>query len=226
MGAGAALNIGGGILSRNEATKNAERQAAARNAVLADNIAKQQGFFGENKGVWDANIANYAQPAQEQRLQTAQDTRGANNAGNITQVDPSSIPTQMDASPAVKSEIAKRMLASFTSATDRAKNVGKLSGYGDAWLQNQIDNKQADRDIGVTNQFSAGRKALLDPEQDAAAAAAYKQPSIWGPVLQGAGSVMSAAGGAGGFGGAPAAPGAGNPMWGGGVNGTNSGGWF
>lgn len=196
---GTALNIGGGILGRNDALKNAQRQAEARNAVLADNIAKQQGFFNDNKGVWDTNIARYGQPAQEARLQTAQDTRSNNNVGNIKQVDTASIPTQADASPAVKSEIAKRMLATFNQSTERAKSMGKLGGYSDAWMQNQLDNRQADRDINVTNSFAEGRKALLAPEQEAAGMTAYKPPSIWPTLMKGAGSIASAAGGAGAF---------------------------
>lgn len=202
---GAAASIGGGILSRNEAQANAQRQAAAeaaaRNAVLADNIQKQQGFFNDNKGVWDASIGNYGQPQQEQQLKTAQDARSAGNVGNITQVDPNSIPTQSDASPAVKSEIAKRMLSTFNQSTDNAKAMGKLGGYSDTWLQNQLANRQADRNIGVNNSFAEGRKALLGPEQDAAGlaakTAAYRAPSLWGPLLSGAGSIASAAGGAG-----------------------------
>jgi hypothetical protein len=193
--AGTGASIGGGILGRNDALANAQRAAEARNAVLAANIAKQQGFYDTNKGTFDANMSNYAQPAQAQQLQTAQDTRSAANTGNMTQVDPNSILTQADGSPAVKSEIVKRMLGTFNMATDRAKSMGKLGGYGDSWLQNQFGNLQADRDIGVTNSFAEGRKALLGPEQDAASAAAYQPPSIWGSLLSGAGSIASAFGG-------------------------------
>jgi hypothetical protein len=195
--AGTAMNIGGGIISRNSALSNAQRQAQARNAVLADNIAKEQGFYDANKGVWDTNIGAYAPAAQATQLQTAQDTRGAANTGNQIAPDANSFQLTADpnASPAVKSELAKRMLSTFTAATERAKNMGKLSGYGDTWLQNELRNRQADRDIGVTNTFAEGRKALLGPEQDMAAAAAYKPPSIWGPILQGTGSILSSYGG-------------------------------
>lgn len=199
---GTALSTVGGMSEREQALENAKRQAAARNAVLKDNIAKQEGFFDQNKGVWDANIGRYAQPAQEQQLQMAQDTRSAGNVGNITKVDTTSVPTQADASPAVKSEIAKRMLATFNQSTDRAKQMGKLGGYSDTWLENQLGNRQADRDIGVTNTFSAGRKALLGPEQDAASAEAYQPPSVMPGLMKGAGSLMSGAAGAGMFSGA------------------------
>lgn len=200
--AGTAASMAGGAMDRDAALDNAKRQAAARNAVLAENIKKQEGFFDQNKGVWDANIGRYAQPAQEQQLQTAQDARSADNAGNITKVDATGVPTQADASPAVKSEIAKRMLSTFNQSTDRAKQMGKLGGYSDTWLANQLGNRQADRDIGVTNTFAEGRKALLAPEQDAASAASYKAPSPWGAILKGTGQIMSAGAGAGMGGGA------------------------
>lgn len=205
--AGTGSSIAGGIFGRNDALDAAQRKAEARNAVLRENIAKQEAFYGQNKGVFDANMSGYAAPAQAQRLQTAQDTRSSANTANVTQVDPNSIATQADASPAVKSEIAKRMLSTFNQATDRAKAMGKLGGYGDAWLQNQLGNRQADRDIGVTNSFAEGRKAILGPEQDAAEAAAYRPPSIWPTILKGAGSIMSGAAGAGVFKGAGAAAG-------------------
>jgi hypothetical protein len=193
---GTGLSVGGGIISRNSALKNAGAQAAARNAVLADNIQKQQGFYDTNKGVFDTNIGGYSAPAQQQQLQTAQDARATANTGNQVAPDTAGVPMAAGASPAAKSDLAKRMLTTFNLATDRAKNMGRLGGYGDTWLQNELRNRQADRDIGVTNTFAEGRKSLLGPEQDMAAAAAYKPPSIWGPILSGAGSIMSGAGGA------------------------------
>lgn len=206
-GAGAAATIGGGIVSRNEATDNARRQAEARNAKLRANQAILDSFAGDNAKTFGDNIAGYAPEAQQQRLETSQGHRGDVNADNISDLDPNSVPITADASPAVRSEIAKRMLAVHNGAVERAKSFGKLGGYTDAWAANELGNQQAARDIGVNNNFAEGRKAMIGPEGDNAAAAAYQTPSIWGPLLQGAGSLASMAGGAmAGGGGSAAAP--------------------
>ena len=199
--AGTALSTGGGIIGRNDALKNAQGQAAARNAILAQNIGKLNQFGAQNENTFNANIGTYGQPAQTQQLSAAQTKRGDANAANITQDTGAGAPIVADASPRSRSDLSKRMLEVYDAATTRAKSMGKLGGYSDAWLQNELDNAQAGRDIGVTNSYAAGRKALVGPEGDLAAIGAYRQPSIWGPVLQGAGSIASAAGGARGAGG-------------------------
>lgn len=205
---GSALGGLGSYLGKNDALANAQAQAAARNAVLAKNIQIQQGFADQNKGTFDANMAGYAQPAQEAKLGAAQDARTATNVGNISESDPNAVPIGDTAPAAVRSEIAKRMLSVHDGAVARAKASGALGGYGDAWQENQLGNNQASRDIGVTNNYSAGRKSLLVPEQDAAAAAAYKPPSIWGTLLSGAGNIM------GGAAGKMAGAGTAAPVWG------------
>lgn len=206
--AGTAASVGGGILSRNEATKNAEREAAARNASLAKNIEKLGAFGAQNRGVFDTNMLNYAPTTQAAGLDRVQTMRGDANAANITQPNPGATPIQADASPATRSDLAKRMLAVYNSATARAHSMGRLGGYSDQWVNNQLGDQQAGRDIGVTNNMAAGRKALIQPEADLAGAGAYKAPSIWPTLLSGAGKIASAAGGAGlgagGFGAAQA----------------------
>jgi hypothetical protein len=194
---GTGANVAGGMISRNDALSNAQSQANARNASLAKNIGVLQGFGQDNRNTFDANMANYTPAAQQTQLTNAQDARSNSNVANITQETGADAPIAADASPASRSDLAKRMLSVYDGATTRAKALGKLGGYSDAWTQNMLDNAQAGRDIGVTNNYAEGRKALVGPEGDMAAAAAYKPPSIWGPLLQGAGSIASAAGGAG-----------------------------
>lgn len=204
MVAGTAASIGGGILSRNDALSNAQAQAAARNASLAANIGKLNTMEDQNQGIFGGNMARYAPDTQAAQLATAQQTRGDANAGAISAPDTSGVPIQSDASPATRSDLAKRMGAVHDAATTRAKAMGTLGGYGDTWAANTLGNAQANRDIGVVNNAAEGRKALIQPESDMAAAAAYKPPSIWGPLLSGAGSIAAAAGGAGIGGGAGA----------------------
>jgi hypothetical protein len=55
------------------------------------------------------------------------------------------------------------------------------------------------RFIRSRSSYSAeGRKALVGPESDLAAAAAYKPPSMWSALLSGLGSIGVAAGAKGG----------------------------
>ncbi len=109
-----------------------------------------------------------------------------------------SIPIQQDASPATKADLAKRMLAAHDFAVSRAKAKGALGGYVDTWLQNELNNSQTGRDIMTVNNAAEGRKALVGPESDLAAAAAYKPPSMWSALLSGLGSIGVAAGAKGG----------------------------
>ncbi len=107
-------------------------------------------------------------------------------------MDAGDVPFTADAPPAVKSELAKRMLAVHDAAVDRATNSAKVGGYGDTWLKNNLNTSDADRNIAVTNNYSNGEKGIPQSQQDAASAAAYKAPSIWGSLLSGAGSIAPA----------------------------------
>lgn len=199
---GTGLNVLGGIFSRNDALANAAAQAQARNAVVKQAIGQLDQYGAENRSTFNTNMEHYAPAAQSAALAADQQKRGDANTAAITSDDPNAVPIQGDASPASRSDLAKRMLAVHDYAVDQAKAKGNLGGYSDLWTENQLGNAQAGRDIGVINNFAEGRKALVQPEADLAAAAAYKPPSIWGPLLSGIGSIATAAGGSklgGGF---------------------------
>jgi hypothetical protein len=196
---GAALSSGGGILSRNDALAEATREAQARNAVVRDAITKLDAFGDQNRTTFNNNMQAYDPATQAAALAKAQDTRSANNTGAVTTQDPNATPIQGDASPATRADLAKRMLAVHDQVIQRAQAQGKLGGYSDQWTNNQLGNAQAGRDIGVVNNYAEGRKALVGPESDLAAAAAYRPPSIWGPLLSGLGGIALNAGGSGKF---------------------------
>ncbi len=198
LGISAALGIGSKLVGGNEASNAAARDAAARNAVLKDSIARQKGFAADNTGQLDGNIAHYAPGSQEAQLAAAQGDRAASSTGNM-KMDAGDVPFTADAPPAVKSELAKRMLAVHDAAVDRATNSAKVGGYGDTWLKNNLNTSDADRNIAVTNNYSNGEKGILQSQQDAASAAAYKAPSIWSTLLGGASSIAAGAAGSGGF---------------------------
>src|SRR5262245_48616582 len=143
---GTGLNVFGGMFGRNEALENAARQAEARNAVVRDAIAKLNVFGGQNRDTFNANMANYDPATQAARLASDQDKRSNANVSAITTQNPNATPIQSDASPAARADLAKRMLAVHDQAVDRAKAMGKLGGYSDTWMGNQLGNAQAGRD--------------------------------------------------------------------------------
>lgn len=198
-GIGLGASIIGGIISRNDATKNANAQAAARNAVLQQYLNKQAGLEKEGRGFLDNVMAKYA-PGNTQ-LADAQGNRTGvitDTVGNMS--DPNAIPTTRGASPAVRGEIAKRMLSAFQRSTDHAKAMGKMGGYTDQWFNNNVGINDASRNIDVLNNFSRGNTGILQSQQDLAEAAAYKRPSLWGPILQAGGQFALGAAGRGGLG--------------------------
>jgi hypothetical protein len=199
---GTALSGAGGFFGKSEAAKQAEREAAARNAALAKNIGILDQFGAQNRTTFDNNMANYTPEAQQKLLADSQTHRSDANVSNISQPNPDAVPLASGGQAtggnnASKSDLAKRMLAVYDGATARAKALGKLGGYSDAWTTNQLNNAQTGRDISVVNNYAEGRKALVGPESDLAGAAAYKPPSIWPALLSGAGSIMAGAGGKG-----------------------------
>jgi hypothetical protein len=196
--AGVGSSLGGSILGQNDALANATAQANARNAVVQSAIAKLSGFGAQNETTMSNLLAGYSAPAQTAQLANDQAKRSANNVAAITSDNPNSVPIQVDASPATKADLAKRMLAAHDYGVARAKAKGALGGYADTWLTNELNNSQAGRDIMTVNNAAEGRKALVQPEADLAAAAAYKPPSMWGPLLAGAGSVLTGMGAKGG----------------------------
>jgi hypothetical protein len=196
--AGAGSNLLGGILGQNDALANATAQANARNAVVQSAINKLNAFGARNETTMSNLLAGYSAPAQTAQLANDQARREANNVAAITSDNPNSVPIQADASPATRADLAKRMLAAHDYGVARAKAKGRLGGYADTWLTNELNNSQAGRDIMTVNNAAEGRKALVGPESDLAAAAAYKPPSMRSAPLSGLGSIGVGAGAKGG----------------------------
>lgn len=199
-GLGLAASVAGSLISRSEAIKNANAQAAARNAVLKQYTDKQAALENEGRGYLNKTLDTYA-PGNTQ-LQDAQAGRNATISNTVGAAsDPNTVPTTNGAPPAVKGEIAKRMLEAFQRSTAHAKALGNTGGYGDQWFNNNVGINDTSRNIGVLNNFSRGNTGILQSQQDLAETAAYKRPSLWGPILQAGGSALLGASGRG-FGGA------------------------
>lgn len=192
---GTALSAGGNMLGQYGALKNASSEASAANSVLASNILTQKGYQDSNENTLQSDLNNYAPATQGADLATAQGARGAADAANITPTNAGSVPLSPGAPPAVSQAYAQRGAAANTFAKNEATADGNLGGYGDTWLNNSLGDQSANRTIGVNNDLSGIESSLLAPEQQLAETQAYQTPSIWGPLLTGAGGIMASAGG-------------------------------
>lgn len=201
LGVAAATAGLGGYLSGKDKQKAAQREADARNFSLAQGVQKQNEYAGANRNDFNGGMTAFSPEAQATGLATAQDARTAGNVGNMTQDTGAGAAVPESSSPAVRGEIAKRMLKTFQQSTDQAKAAGKLGGYGDQQLSNSLGVAQTGRDINTRNSQASLDASLIAPKADLAATASYRHPSPWGNILQLAGNMMGA------YRGSPGAPG-------------------
>lgn len=187
--------IGNGLAARDSA-KNSARQAAARNAVLQEQRAKLAGFRDTNYANFDKTMAGYQPGAQQ--AQQANLTQGATDRGNAAitagQANTIAAPVAASSTPGVSGDFATRMANAVQTSRNTAGAGAKLQGFDDNWLQNNFANQDLARNIDLTNNYARGTNALTGPLQDFAQFAAYKQPSMVGPLLSAAGGLASAYG--------------------------------
>ena len=197
MAASAALSVGGQMISANEANKNAQAQAEARMQALREHQAKQRRFAEENYEVMDNRLnQDYSGDAQDQRLKEAADERTDTILSNMPEAT-TDIAISGTAPDVVKSEIAGRMKSAFMDATDRARMLGKLGGYGDQWFNNNVGILGDSRKIDTTNSFARQEAALLPSYQSLAEYQAYKPSTGIGQAMYGLGQIGASAAGAG-----------------------------
>jgi|WetSurMetagenome_2_1015567.scaffolds.fasta_scaffold421351_2 hypothetical protein len=184
------MTVLGGAMQRRDAAAQARATAEARNNILTQYLQKQADFAKESRGYLDTRMGDYAPGAQDAALSNAQTARTATSTGAITgPSDGSEIAFSSSAPAVVRGEYAKRMLSAFNSATERAKASGKLGGYGDTWLGNNVGIADTGRRIDTVNNFSRGETGILNDQMDLAEIGAKKEASIWGPILSGAGKI-------------------------------------
>jgi hypothetical protein len=235
LAASTAASVGGGIMQRNEANANNARVAEARNQELRDMSARLRATEQENALKLNSTMDQFTQPGQEKAQADANAERDAGVMANTAApvADAGDIPLAGSAPKVIKDNIASRMLTAFQGATDKAKAVSKLGSYGDVWGANNRAVGDAGRQIDTNNAGARAWAGLLPSLQDFAQHAVTKPSSGIGETMQAVGQLGASAAGGGFFlpkgartAGAVVNPAAGNPMWGGGAAGTNSGGWY
>lgn len=201
-GGSAVAGGAGALITGNSNLDNAQKQAAARNAVLGETIHGLDKIYNtQNAPAFSGVVSSYAPGTQAASLAGAQTSRGNAAAGNIVgyALDMSGIPGSWDAPPASRAALGSQLSDAFNFATDHAKAMGALGGYTDQWLNNSLAGSEAGRKIGAANADAENLKSLLAPEQDIAAMEASHRTSPWGSVLTGAGKLLGSAAGGGAF---------------------------
>lgn len=198
---GSVLSGVGTVVTTSEANKNAKRQAKARNDVLNSTLAKNEKIADQSRAQFDQTNKRLSDQNAQEVQDKAQADRTATLETAITPTNASveAIPTTGSAPAVVQSEIAQKMLDVFSKSKADAKNLGKLSSYGDSWFQQGLDQNAANRDIGVLADRAAGNTAIMPYSQDFAQQRAYRPVSPIGGILQGIGGMLGSMGGGGGF---------------------------
>lgn len=185
---GMAAKAGGTYLQGYGATQEAEREAQARNGVLSTAInGLGQDYSNINAPAFAGAVGGIPTAGS---LKGAQDARTNTIMGNVK--GPATFAPSGDAPPA----LTKTSAANMKNATDFIQNqgaaTGKLGGYGDSWFNSGLNEQDAARKIGIGNLFANETKSLIGPEQDLAAAAAYKPQwtSMLGSILSGGGDML------------------------------------
>lgn len=201
IAAGTAASTGGALYANNEANNNAEAQAQARMQELQKYQQKNAQYQKQAQDLLSNSIKGFDQPAQEQKLGNAQAerTQTISQALDKNATATTDVPISGNAPQVVGDEIAKRAAAADSANQGAAAALGRLGGYGDAMFGNQNDLLNSGRNMDIINNFAKSDLEMLPYYQDFAQLRAYKPSSGIGQLLQGLGSVATAAGGSGKF---------------------------
>lgn len=195
LGVAAAAAAAGGYINRKSQLDNATAAANARNNVLSQTIGGLDKIYNTNNA---PAFAGAVGSVDINKLPEAQAERTAEIEANLPGASsPGSYGGASDAPPAVNAARAAALSRAFNFAKTGAENTGRLGGYTDQWFKSNLAGQGASRKIGLGNANAENLKALLPGQQDLAQAASYSPPSVWGPILTGAGSVLGSAAGGG-----------------------------
>jgi hypothetical protein len=194
--AGSAVAAGGTMYASNEASKNAERAAAARNKVMDDTLKRTSDLAKDSRDIYKQREAQIAPEAAAASAEDATAARTATLEGAIPDSAPEAVPISGSAPTVVKSEIAQKLLDATGEAKSQARALGKVGGYGDAWFNQGLESGNTERNMSIPQNFIQGELGLMPYSQDFAEYRAYKPSSGIGEIMTGAGNVLASAGGA------------------------------
>lgn len=197
----------------------------ARDAALAAERQRQAGFDAENLAFNTGAQDRYTDFGGQQAK------RGVELGDYFAAPPPTGGPAvalPAASSPLVANEITKQNGIAQNYGDQQAHALGNVRSFGDVLGGiSRLQGRDANR-IGQINSFKKGSSGVTELELEQAAHAGDLWKMI-ADISAGSGKAALTAGLSGGM--TPAAPktldlSTGNPMWGGGLNGTNAGGWF
>lgn len=195
---GTALSAGGKMIQQGEEQKQAEDRAAARNAVLADTLFRNDQIAQGTRDTFTANQRNFDPSAVAQRQADAEAKRAATGE-SVLAVPGEAVPTSADAPDIVKRETAKRVNEAIDKVRGEVRAKAKLGAFGDQWFRAGLGTDQASRDVAMQSGFAGQNLALMPHLQDFAELRSYKPISPIGGIMMGVGNALGGAAGSGFF---------------------------
>lgn len=193
--AGMAASAAGGLMSYNDAQKNANAQARAANEQLFAMLDKNRKLSDEARLQFGSQVENFAPEQTMQNLEGAQSTR-TSNLSNAIATDTSPSPFLGDVPEIVKQAFESQQNQAVSNALGNAARMGTLGGYTDFMHANQLSMADAARNVGVLGGFAQSNAAMLPAMQQYAMAEATKPSSGLGEILAAAGNAASTYAGA------------------------------
>lgn len=203
--ASAAVSAAGTAIQSNAQQKAAERQADARNAVLAQTQAKNRLLADEAQGKLAERFQQEGQGVQEtlDPLQQAREESATSAIDRASVASP--IPLAGNLPGVVGETAAQAQGDTDVESKRRAKALANTRSFGDLVFEKNMQNQATGRDLKQINSFVGANNELLPIQQDLAQLG-VKGPSQFGNILGSLGSLGSAAAGSFAGGGSSVAP--------------------
>jgi len=140
--------------------------AKLRNKILNEYVGRQKEFTGQNQEAFKGGVSGYTAPAMEESRAGAEAGRNEFLGKQIAGIPQAEVAMRDSDSPAVASELAKKMGEALASSTAGAGRAAKLGSFGDSWTAAGEGAQDSARKIDTTNNFARGEIAMLPADQD------------------------------------------------------------
>lgn len=186
--AAAALSVGGMVASK----MGTDSQVSARNKVTSAEMDRQRSYQAQAGDQFSKTLGGFDPSTQTADLNKADANRTAAVNAAVTPTNPA-VPVAGSAPTIVKSTIAKTMGDAMNYAKSQGIAQGKLQGYGDVNLGNNVNLAQGGLVQSRLGDFSNRSMAILPLELEDANRAGSGMRSF-GSLLSGAGTLAGAGG--------------------------------
>lgn len=177
---GGGISAGGAMASNRAANRDARTTAYAnvqqmeqdaavaklRNKILNEYVGRQKEFTAQNQEAFKGGVGGYAAPAMEESRAGAETGRNEFLTKQVAGIPQTEVTLRDSDSPAVRSELARKLSEAAAGATAGAGRAAKLSSYGDSWTTAGEGAQDSARKIDTTNNFARGEISMMPADQD------------------------------------------------------------